>query len=256
MAGYEILIPATWHVKPLGSFSHGKKKVALGVMETFDKQRRMPIIDTYRAVKSYNDTNDPKVRVVRPQVADSVLSDQGRDNWLRFLTCFRFPVDCALAYEMPGRGFGEFIVANDEKRSRRLLLPTGRYRGERNMALQIRDLRCSDFSDADAKEVCLNVPDSRLVPITDLPISNGWYRLDRRRVVPSAEEAGLSDGRTFTRKKDANVAPIIRDACHSRFGIHADGSFFNEVWTVVEIVGKNLAQGFGAVAGIMEQMAE
>ncbi|MDD5171879.1 MAG: hypothetical protein PHF60_02470 [Candidatus ainarchaeum sp.] len=251
-----ILIPATWQVKPLGRFSHGNKKVVLGVMETFDKQRRIPIIDTYRAVESYNETHEPKVRVVRPRVADSVLSDIEHDNWMRFLTCFRFPVDCALAYEMPGRNFEEFVVAEHKESGRRLLLPTGQYRGEKNIALQIRGLRYSDFQYPDGREVYLNVPEDRVVPITDLPVMGGWYKLGRKRIVPSADEADYSNGRKFTRKKEANVAAITRDACHSRLAIHTDGSFFDSIWTIVEIIGKHLTQGVGVVDRLTEQTLE
>jgi hypothetical protein len=252
MANYEIIVQGTWHMKRLGAFNHDGGTVTLGVIHAFDRHNRMPIIDAYRAVQDYNDTHHPKVRMVRAKVADEVLSDQDRENWLEFMNNFRFAVDGALAYEMPGKQFGEFITARHEATGRRLILPTGKYKGERNICLRIRELRYSDFQDTERKDVHLNLPDSRFTPVTDFPIMNGWYRLHRRQDLPSAEEGDLGNGRNFTRKKGAHVAPIIRDAVFNRFSILADGSFFDKVWAIVEVVEKSMPAGVRQTARVME----
>lgn len=239
MVRCELVIPGVWCVKPLGSFSHRKKTVMLGVMESFDRKARMPIVEAYKAVQTYNDTHSSKVRMIRPNVADSVLSDSDGEHWLKFMTSFKFPVDGALAYERIGRPLGDVIAEKRTDGSGWLVFPTGCYKSA-DGALLAKKLRYSDFR-KDGKDTVLEVPDGRLRCVTDLPEKDGWYRMRQKRTVPSAEEGDEQNGRKFTRRDGAHVAPLMRDAVFSRFCIHANGSFFDRLWAVVEVVYDEMA---------------
>jgi len=238
-----LIIPGTWQVKPLGRFDHKRNGVMLGVMETFDRQTRMPIVDAYKAVESYNCNNCSKIRMIRADVADSVLSDREGENWLRFMKNFKFPVDGVLAYEKAGKPLGDVIAEKREGKSGWLVFPTGCYSGA-DGALHAKRLRYSYFR-KDGKDTVLDVPDKRLRLVGDLPGKDGWYRMRQKRSVPSAEEGDEQNGRTFTRRNVAHVAPMIRDAVFSRFCVHANGSFFDRLWTVVEVVYDEMAESSG-----------
>ncbi len=91
--------------------------------------------------------------------------------WRR-LPCF--PIDVAIAYEKLGVQLGNEIVFSAEGEPR-VVLATGRYKGERGISLVALGIHSADFK-KDGDAITLDISEDRLVPV---PISQDPDNINR-----------------------------------------------------------------------------
>ncbi len=142
------------------------------------------IFDTHATVESFNAAHGTALRVVPPDVADVALN--AGESWRSLAPCFSFAVDASIAYEKPGTRLGEEIVCSLAGEPR-VALATGKYAGEKNIALAAIGLSAKDFR-KEGNGIVLDISDDRLIPIPDFPAQSGWYTPHDLTGVPHGKE--------------------------------------------------------------------
>ena len=202
--------------------------------------RNLPMVDAYRAVKSYNEESGTSLRIIRPQIVDALIAN---GHWQFFVGCGYFLTDSLIAYESPGRKLGQEIVFSSD--GRRIIVPTGPFMGQADIALASFGLSPDYFRD-DGTDVVVSAPSMLALP--RFPQKNGWYRCGPVYMLPEGDEMkSLSDAkgepvRYLWRSNGAFVGPIVREIsiegdCH---GVIANLGAFHGFTVVVEAGGKGL----------------
>lgn len=153
------------------------------------------LFEVHPLVDRFNEEHGTAVKVISPRVADHALTTERR-TWMRLLSGSPFLVDASIAYGRAGVKLGTEIVfaAMDQPR---VVMPTGRYHGEKNIALACLGLSGNDFV-IDGRTIILHVSDDRLIPVANFPRKRGWYPVADSTFVPSGVEVQYNPSARFT----------------------------------------------------------
>lgn len=184
----------------------GEEKI-LGVLRT--EKDGLPFIKIHPLIDKINSDSGSCLRLVDQVLGDRAL-DGGPENWRMIVPAAPFPVNAAIAYEKDGTKLGETIAFQAEGEPR-LIMHTGKYRGEQGIALVCPGLASADIR-SEGSDIVFAVPDSRLIPARLFPAKDGWYMPDAETTVPQGEEVDYSlDARYFWRVGGPYVGPLARD---------------------------------------------
>ncbi len=161
--------------------------------------------NAYPLIEAHNARNSDQLRIISHQSADLALNFVGVSAVLP-----SFLVNMAIAYEKPDTRLGREIVFSLENEPR-VVLATGKYFGEKDVALVVQGLSSADFAyivnrkerslkeilDQDGidalmaidirrlTEIRLLIGDDRLALVSNFPKSNGWYLPHKDTKVPA-----------------------------------------------------------------------
>ncbi|MEW6749253.1 MAG: hypothetical protein AB1295_06110 [Candidatus Micrarchaeota archaeon] len=139
------------------------------------------LFEAHPLVDGFNAENGTKLKVVSHQVAD-VACTVG-EMWVSLPA---FAVDASIAYEAPGNRLGKEIVFSVEGEPK-VVLATGKYKGERDVALVALGLSSTDFK-KDGKSIVLDISEDRLILVPNFPGPDGWYVPHEQTGVPQSNE--------------------------------------------------------------------
>lgn len=151
------------------------------------------LFDAHLLVETFNKENGTGLKVVSHKVAGVALTVG--DTWMSLPL---FPVDTSIAYEKPGTRLDKEIVFSAENEPR-VVLATGKFKGERDVALVSLGLTSADFV-KDGNSIVLAIPDNRLILVPNLPGSDGWYMLHEQTGVPHGGRVGASQNTGYLRR--------------------------------------------------------
>lgn len=145
----------------------------------------MDLFDVHPLIESLNQEHGTNLKVISHRVADIAL------NFGKSYKCLpAFAVDASIAYEKPGKKLGKEIVffASDGSK---VVLATGKYKGERDVALVALGVTSADFKRG-GNSLVLDIPDSRLIVVPNFPGSDGWYMPHLETGIPYGENVHIS----------------------------------------------------------------
>jgi hypothetical protein len=175
-------------------FDFNGRKVTVGELRKFDG---IPLLEIPALIKGVNTENGTNFRLIDPLVADFLLNMTKAGN--KYLDdigdAFPSPVNLGIGYEKPGVKLSAEIVFSAEGEPK-VLLPTGRYNGEKGIALVVPELTADDIK-REGNEIIIDVPDSRLVVVPNFPTENGWYIPYAETGIPHGEKVEASDEARF-----------------------------------------------------------
>jgi hypothetical protein len=169
------------------------------------------IFDAHQTVEAFNTRHRTNLRVVPHNVADFALNVG--NTWRSLTSSMGFIVDAAIAYEKPGTKLGEEIVCS-YKGEPKVVVATGKYKGEKDVALVTLGLSANDFKKED-NSVVLDISDDRLIVVPNFPANSGWYMPHNRTGVPHGREVEESlDARYLSKRNFSSyVGSLVRDVC-------------------------------------------
>ena len=185
-------------------FSYNGKETMVCVLRRYKDPEKLTVIEAHKLIATINAELAEcgvRFRLIRPGVADFLLNKT--PNWEEVEEGFPAPTDAGIGYERPGDRLGTEIVYA-EKNQPKLILPTGKYKGEKDIALVVPNLTIGDF-DIRSREIIMNVLDSRIVPVYHFPPKDGWHMPHAETTVPHGKEIGgyvyPKDARCLSRKE-------------------------------------------------------
>lgn len=146
------------------------------------------LFEAHPLVEGFNREHGTNLTVISHEVAE--VAQTVEETW-RVLPAYA--VDASIAYEMPGTKLGKEIVFSADGEPR-IVLATGKYKGEKNVALVALGLTSVDFK-RDEDSIVLDIPESRLIVVPNFPVSGDWY-------MPHAE-TGVPHGNKVAQSSDA-----------------------------------------------------
>ena len=196
---------------------HGKELVRL---QFRDQTRNLVVLsgedstsffDAHQTVEAFNTRHRTNLRVVSHNVADFALNVG--DTWRSLAWSSDFIVDATIAYEKPGTKLGEEIVFSLEAEPK-VVMATGKYKGEKDVALVTLGLSANDFKKED-NSVVLDISDDRLIVVPNFPADSGMYMPHNRTGVPHGREVEESlDARYLScRYRSSYVGSLVRKVC-------------------------------------------
>lgn len=196
---------------------HGKELVRL---QFRDQTRNLVVLsgrdstsifDAHQTVEAFNTRHRTNLRVVPHNVADFALNVG--DTWRSLASSFGFIVDATIAYEKPGTKLGEEIVCSYEGEPK-VVMATGKYKGEKDVALVTLGLSANDFKKED-NSVVLDISDDRLIVVPNFPANSGWYMPHHRTGVPHGRKVEESlDARYLSKRyRSSYVGSLVRKVC-------------------------------------------
>lgn len=157
----------------VGTFEYGKDRHTLGIVrgreeDGFPYGKLLPLIESHQLVAAMNREHGTSVSLVRPRLADVLLSD---GSWWSFFShCSPFLTNSIIAYEAPRQRFGRNVVFDSGKG--RIIFPTGKHAGASGVALYVHSVSPSDFT-KDGSDVVVQVQESRVSLIEGFPAESG-----------------------------------------------------------------------------------
>lgn len=216
---------------------HGKKLVRLQHRE---ENRNLVVLrgsgstrmfNVHPLVEAFNKEHGTNLKVVAHDVADTALNVG--ETW-RDISGFAFVVDASIAYEKPGTKLGKEIVFSAEGEPK-VVLATGKYKGERDVALVALGVTEADFK-KDGNSVTLDIPESRLVVVPDFPGPDGWYIPHAETGVPHGEQVEASaEARYLYRLNDSSYVGLLARGVGGGQGVDAFYGPSNEFGVVTEV---------------------
>ncbi len=169
------------------------------------------IFDAHQTVEAFNTQHRTNLRVVPHNVADFALNIG--DTWRSLTSSMSFIVDATIAYEKPGTKLGEEIVCSYEGEPK-VVMATGKYKGEKDVALVTLGLSANDFKKED-NSVVLDISDDRLIVVPNFPAESGWYMPHNRTGVPHGREVEESLDARYLSKRDFSsyAGSLARRVC-------------------------------------------
>ncbi len=195
---------------------HKGRNVMIGVLRERLKDG-IAFHEVFPEVDRINTAKGSSLRVISPQVADTLVTTPD-GPWRYVRDGSPFFTNAALAYESKGKPLGRHILLaleSTEENEDRLLyvLATGKYRGEKGIALLVPDLTAADFKRVDDCLIRIDVPDSRLVVVRAFPDRGARYYLPYfSTTIPHGTEVGISDpqARYLIKRETSYVGPVVR----------------------------------------------
>lgn len=197
------------------------------------------LFNAHPLVEAFNRENGTNLRVISHKVAD--VAQTVGDTWESLPI---HPVDASIAYEKPGTRLGREVVfiADGEPP---VVLATGKYKGEKDVALVALGVTSADFV-RDGNSITLAIPDSRLIVVPRFPASEGWYMPHATTGVPHGKQIANSfDARYLYRLNGSSyVGLLVRyHGCgYSRWGVFADYRASECVGVVAEVPEEDVAK--------------
>jgi len=199
---------------------NGKQKI-VGVLR---KAGTTPILDFGPSdVIRFNKQYGTDVKIIGAKTADHLLVKT--DKWKDVTDAFPCPVGTAIAYEATGKKLdNEVIFAY--RGNRRIILSTGKYKGEKDIALVAMDISAEDIQ-IDRADFRIVVPDKRLIVVPDFPSKDGWYMPHAETLVPHGKQVERSDEarRLWRIDNGSYVGLLVRDIDNSFYVRHDVNAF-------------------------------
>jgi len=178
------------------TIKYQSEPITLGLIrKDFDKCNSF--LESLKLVDQLNRNHNTSVRLIRPEVADDILT---REGYLRLLEEYSpFAVGAIVAHEERASGSYKSRPFNDKVRyhapfevstNTSVIMITGRFKGETDAALVIMNPTLDDLTiDVDdkmykrcpqgysiSKKVTIKVPDERIKQVKHFPSECGWYK--------------------------------------------------------------------------------
>ncbi|MDO8554903.1 MAG: hypothetical protein Q7S22_08895 [Candidatus Micrarchaeota archaeon] len=213
---------------------HGKELVKVcvrGQLKNLVVLRGFELTNPFNAhplVDKFNQENGTSLKVVSHTAADSALTIG--ETWRNFTSgpstfVSPFVVDTLIAHEGCHTTLGKEIVSYVH--GQRVVLVTGKYQGERDVALVALGMNLIDFK-KDGDSVILDISDDRLTLVPKFPTEAGWYMPYAETGVPCGEKVAKSSSARYLHKYDdpshAYVSLLVRVAQiydNMRCGVYA-----------------------------------
>lgn len=148
---------------------------------TLRKDGSVGLFDAHPLVERINTELGTRLTVISHKAADVAFTILPTDFSLLPYAC---PVDASIAFERPGTRLGREIV--NYEHNPRVVLATGKYRGELDVALVALGLSPVDFK-KDGDSIVLDIPESRLIAVPNFPRTEGWYMPHEQTGVPNGD---------------------------------------------------------------------
>ncbi|MFH1221455.1 MAG: hypothetical protein V1492_00030 [Candidatus Micrarchaeota archaeon] len=247
---------------------HGKELVKMQVQDqpknllVLRRSRTTRLFDVHPLVEAFNAEHGTNLKVVSHKVADVALTVG--ETWRRIVSGAGFVVDASIAFEKRGAKLGKEMIffAQDEPR---VVLATGRYKGEKDVALVTKGLTYADvaytingkqrtlqellqaegidyllaLSMREVSEIRQLMTDDRLILVPNFSGPSGWYTPHSETGVPHGRKVDASsDARYLYRLNDSSYVGLL-----VRFGGCGRRSIDAYYWP---------SYGFGVVAEVPE----
>lgn len=195
------------------------KPITLGLIrKDFDKCNSF--LESLKLVDQLNRDHNTSVRLIRPEVADDILT---KGEYLRLLEEYSpFAVGAIVAHEERAVGSYRSRPFTDEVRyhapyevstSTSVIMKTGRFKDETDVALIITNPTLDDLTiEVDdkmykrcpqgyciVKKVTIKVPDERIDQVEHFPSKCGWYVSNRLAIPTGSEVKQSTDARYLAR---------------------------------------------------------
>ncbi|MFP3949500.1 MAG: hypothetical protein ACLFUZ_00190 [Candidatus Micrarchaeia archaeon] len=188
-------------------FELNGKPVTVGVLRKFSDRERIPLLEAPGAVKAANAEYGTNLRLISHKVLNHLLTKT--DNWREIREVFPCPAGEGLAYEKAGTKLGNQIVFAEEGEPR-VVISTGKYKGEKGIALVVPELTADDIQ-KDGKDIVIAVPDTRLVVVPEFPSEDEWYMPHEETGIPSGKKVEYSsEARHLWRRGSSYVGLPVR----------------------------------------------
>lgn len=165
------------------------------------KEGTTNIFEAHSIVDKFNSEYGTNLNIISNKIADIALSGLWR-------TLPGFPVDTAIAYEKPGTRFGKEVVFSTKNQSK-VVMATGKYEGEKDIALVALGLNSAYFKKK-RNSILLEIPETQIIPVSNFPAANGWYCFHPETGVPCGQKAEARDIRYLWRENNSYVGLIAR----------------------------------------------
>jgi len=159
-----------------------RKPVVVGVLKKFWAPG--PLIEAPSAVREFNREHRINAKLIRPTTAECLLVKTSK--WGEVRSAFPSPVGMIIAYEKPEKKFGSEVVFETGGEPR-VVIATGRFKGEKNIALVAMDITADDLF-KDGNDVIVSVPKKRIVVVPEFPARDGWYKPHKSTTIPHGEK--------------------------------------------------------------------
>lgn len=187
-------------------------------------------------VEVFNRGNGTNLTVISHEVAH-VAQTVGQ-TWINLPAC---AVDASIAYEKPGKKLESEIVFSADGEPR-VVLATGKYKGEGDVALVALGLTSADFK-MDGTSIILNIPENRLIVVPKFPDIYGWYIPHAETGVPTGSEvAQTPDARHLYRLNSSYVGLLVRHFVYWRQGVYAYCNVSSRLGMVAEVPEGDIAK--------------
>ncbi len=172
------------------------------------------LFDTHPLVEGFNREHGTNLTVISHKVAD--VAQSVGETWRSLPN--PYAVDASIAYEKPGTKLGKEVVFSADGNPR-VVLATGKFQGEKDVALVVQGLSSADFK-KDGNSITLDIPESRLILVPDFPSSDTWYMPHAETGVPHGKKvARSSDARYLYRlEKSSYVGLLVRLDVYANWG--------------------------------------
>jgi hypothetical protein len=151
---------------------------------SYQEERIRDFVQAIEEVDRFNAAHGTNVRIAR----DEVITQAMRSGLLSGMRLMRYsPIDVRgiLAHEAPDTPLGEHVVWRRDG-APDVVMPTGRWRGQTNVALWLPDPCGADIR-RKADRIVFDVPDDRLIAVPTFRAVTGLYRMDPGTRLPVGE---------------------------------------------------------------------
>lgn len=164
-------------------YHDGKREIILGIFRHKDDRQKYDLFDLHMAVKKFNDRHGTSLEMISPGLANNLLIKRnGWDHPNFWDAVSPFPTNIAIGYETFGKKLESEIVYSCTRGSR-VVLPTGRFMGEKHIALAVLNMRVHDIRRC-GESLIIDVPESRLMAIRGFGIRHGLLAIDPETTIP------------------------------------------------------------------------
>ena len=210
----------------LVSFTFREKRIAVF-------ERSMPLLDIYKLSEETSRNSGKELAPIGPALADLLLHSGVRADILRNSP---FATSGLIAYGKANSELGSEIVYEDHS-GIRMVMPSGRYKGERSIALFFPSMRACNLEQC-GREIFISIDDDKFVPIPFFPDASGWHGTFKDTKIPHGEALPEGEGRYLSRAISAYVGPIARGYSfdgHGKDHICADFAPWYHLGAVFEV---------------------
>ncbi len=183
-------------------FELNGKPITVCVLRKFND--RIPLLETPGAVKATNAEYGTNFRLISHRALNHLLTKTS--NWKEVREVFPCVAGEGLAYEKSGTKLGNQIVFAEEGEPR-VIISTGKYKGEKGIALVVPELTADDIQ-RDGKDIVIAVPEARLVVVPDFPSEDGWHMPHAETGIPNGKEVGHSDEARYLWRRDSSYVGL------------------------------------------------
>ncbi len=178
-------------------------------------ERSLPMLELLAFSDTASGNSGKECRPVGNVLADSILHSGIRGELLR---ASPFATSGLIAYERAGAPLGADIISEDHS-GVRIIFPTGRFRGERSIALFVLSASRSDLeADRSGREIFVSLDQSRVIPVPAFPDSSGWHGTIGETGIPHGEPVPDGEGRFLSRTVNPYVGLVARGYSHDGHG--------------------------------------